>query len=194
MKSEIRKQTKKMRSAMKKEDVIQKSTVAANFFLASNYYKNSKQLMLYMPLGNETDTSVIVKAAFRDGKTVVFPVTDEKSGEITPFYALPDTKFLKGAFSVSEPLGTQMADMSKTDVILVPGIAFDKAGNRVGFGKGCYDRLLKDSSADLIGFCFEFQVYEHIPSESHDIKMNALVTEKGLFRCENTFLPTDLTH
>ncbi len=191
MKSEIRKQNKVKRSAMRIEEVMQKSHVAANIFLASDYYKNSKQLMLYMPLGNETDTSAIIKTAFCDGKTVVFPVTDEKSGEITPFYASEDTKFLKGTFSVLEPVGTQIADMSKTDVILVPGIAFDKTGNRVGFGKGCYDRLLKDSSAALIGFCYEFQICEHIPSEPHDIKMDALVTEKGLFRCKNTRLPAD---
>ena len=193
MKSEIRKQNKVRRSSMKTDEVIEKSRVAANIFLSSDYYKNSKQLMLYMPLGNETDTFAIIKAAFCDGKKVVFPVTDEKSGEITPFYALPDTKFLKGTFSVLEPVGTQIADMTKTDVILVPGIAFDKTGNRVGFGKGCYDRLLKNSSADLIGFCYEFQICEHIPSEPHDIKMDALVTEKGLFRCENTLLPTDST-
>ncbi len=194
MKSEIRNQNKIRRSAMKTEEVMQKSREAANIFLASDYYKNSKQLMLYMPLGNETDTSAIIKAAFCDGKTVVFPVTDEKSGEITPFYAFFDTTFSKGAFSVSEPVGTQIADMSKTDVVLVPGIAFDKTGNRVGFGKGCYDRLLKDSSATLIGFCYGFQVCEHIPSEAHDIKMDALVTEKGLFRCKNTLLPTDSSH
>lgn len=172
-----------MRSAMTKEEVVQKSNAAANLFLESEFYKNSKQLMLYMPLGNETDTTLVMEAAFRDGKRVVLPVTDAQSGEITPAFALPDSKYSKGAFSVMEPMGTKIADMTKTDVILVPGIAFDQAGNRVGFGKGCYDKLLNQSSAVFIGFCYEFQICDIIPAEAHDIKMNYIITENRIISC-----------
>jgi len=183
MKNEIRKQNKHIRAAMSKEEIAIKSTSAVRIFLASDYYKNSNQLMLYMPLGNEVDTTEILNTSFRDGKKVVLPVTDKTSGEITPFYVSQDTKLIKGAFSVIEPAGTKIADMTKTDVILVPGIAFDKTGNRVGFGKGCYDRFLKQSPATLIGFCYKFQVCEAIPAEEHDVKMNNIITEEGIISC-----------
>lgn len=184
MKDEIRKVYKQRRAWMSHEEVTEKSLAAARLFLNSQIYKKARQIMLYIPLGNETDTTAIIDAAFADGKTVVFPATDEKSGEITPYIASRDTVFIKGAFSVKEPINAKKADMSKTDVVLVPGIAFDKSGARIGFGKGCYDRLLEDSAAAKVGYCYDFQVFGGITPEEHDVRMNFLVTEKGLFKCE----------
>lgn len=184
MKKEIRKTIKEKRSAMDKAEVAQKSAAAAQMFLLSEFYKSARQFMLYMPLGNETDTSEIMKAAFQDGKSVVLPVTDEKSDRITPCLITEETEFIAGAFSVREPAEWKEADMSKTDVIIVPGIAFDRSGARVGFGKGCYDMLLKSSPSVKVGFCYGFQICDEIPFEEHDIKMDYLVTEKGIVKCE----------
>lgn len=169
---------------MERAEVVKKSHTASELFLSSDIYKNAKQLMVYMPLGNETDTTDIINAAFRDGKKLVFPVTDLKNGEITPCYATEDTKFEKGAFSVKEPCVKDIADVSKIDVILVPGIAYDKKGARVGFGKGCYDRLLKKTSSIKVGFCYDFQICEKIVAEEHDIKMDYLITESGIIQCK----------
>jgi len=68
--------------------------------------------------------------------------------------------------------------------VIVPGIAFDKAGSRIGFGKGCYDMFLDGLNAVKIGFCYDFQVMDEIPSDDHDIRMDFLVTEKGVLRCQ----------
>ena len=184
MKDEIRKTNKERRAQMSREEVTEKSLAAARLFLNSQIYKKARQIMLYMPLGNETDTGTIIDAAFIDGKTVVFPVADEKSGEITPHIASWDTAFIKGTFSVKEPVNAKKADMSKMDVVLVPGIAFDKTGARIGFGKGCYDRLLQNSAAVKVGYCYDFQIFEGITPEKHDVRMDFLVTEKDLFKCE----------
>ena len=183
MKNEIRKTYKQKRSQMSKDDVTSKSEVASRLFLDSDIYKHCNTIMLYMPLGNEADTHTIIDSAFSMGKKVVFPVTDAESGEITPYYAMADTEFFKGAFSVSEPSGTNRALAEDIDVIVVPGISFAKNGARVGFGKGCYDRLLKQSNAVKVGFCYEFQICEDIPVDKHDISMDYLVTENGLFKC-----------
>lgn len=183
MKNEIRKHNKLMRSQLSEQEVAQKSRLVSNTFLESNIYKNCRCLMLYMPLGNETDTSHIIKEAFNDGKKVVFPVTDAKTGVITPYYADGDTKFKVGAFSVTEPVTGKIARPEDIDVILVPGIAFDRKGNRVGFGKGCYDRLLKSTKAIKVGYCYLFQICDEIPAESHDIKMDYIVNEKGIIEC-----------
>lgn len=184
MKNKIRNSNKIKRSSMDKAEILEKSHAAAKVFLSSDIYKNAKQLMLYMPLGNETDTTHIINEAFRDGKKPIFPVTDEKSGEITPCYATEESEFVKGAFSVKEPCVMDVADVSKIDVILVPGIGFDKKGTRIGFGKGCYDRLLKNTTAIKIGFCYDFQICEGIDAEEHDVKMDFLITESGIIKCE----------
>lgn len=180
MKSQIREKHMAKRHAMNKAEVTEKSRAAAKAFLESGLYKNAKQIMIYLPLGNETDTSGIISAAFRDGKQLVLPVTDPKTGEITPYLYQKDTKLKKGAFSVTEPADAEPADMSKTDVVIVPGVAFDRAGNRVGFGKGCYDRVLKDTTAVKVGFCYGFQVCGKIPAEEHDVKMDFLITENEI--------------
>ena len=180
MKSEIRKIIKSKRSSMDNAEVVEKSRMASKNFLESEIYKNAGCIMLYMPLGNETDTSSIINTAFCDGKKLTFPVTNAENGEITPYYAAENTEFAKGAFSVREPLKTEVADLEEIDVILVPGIAFDKTGARIGFGKGCYDRLLKDTNAIKVGFCYDFQVCEEFITEEHDIKMDFLVTESGI--------------
>ncbi|MBQ8525877.1 MAG: 5-formyltetrahydrofolate cyclo-ligase [Clostridia bacterium] len=184
-KEEIRRINKLRRAEMAELEVKEKSLRAAEVFLSSEFYKNAGQIMLYTPLGKETDTNDIIKSAFAMGKKLVFPVTDAATGEITPYYATENTVFTKGAFSVSEPVDTQPADMSETDVILVPGIAFDKSGVRVGFGKGCYDRLLKDTEAVKIGFCYDFQLSEKIASQEHDVPMDFVITENGLTECNN---------
>ena len=184
MKNEIRKVNKIKRSSMEKAEVLEKSSKACAVFLKSEIYKNAKQIMLYMPLGNETDTTDIINRAFADGKKLNLPVTDAKTGEITPCYFEKDSEFSKGAFSIKEPCIKDIADLSNIDVILVPGIAFDRTGVRVGFGKGCYDRLLKKTSAVKVGFCYDFQLCDKIPSEEHDVKMDYIITENGIINCK----------
>ncbi|MBR5613874.1 MAG: 5-formyltetrahydrofolate cyclo-ligase [Clostridia bacterium] len=183
-KSEIRDINKAARAKVNSKAVAQKSRVAAESFLKSRIYKNSNCIMLYMPLGNEVDTAEIIKAACRDGKRLVFPVTDKDTGEITPYYAAEDTLFKRGAFSVSEPCGTEAAELKQIDAVIVPGIAFDRFGNRVGFGKGCYDRLLQRISAVKIGLCYDFQVCDEIAADLYDVKMNFLITESGMVKAE----------
>lgn len=184
MKNEIRKANKMKRSSMEKAEVLEKSRIASKIFLESEIYKNAKQIMLYMPLGNETDTTDIISKAFADGKKLIFPITDAQTGEITPCYADENTQFTKGAFSVNEPSDMDVADTGEVDVILVPGIAFDRSGSRIGFGKGCYDRLLTNTYSVKVGFCYEFQLCDKIPSEEHDIKMTYIITENGIINCK----------
>ena len=180
MKNQLRQKIKQLRREMPAHEIFHKSHRASQIFLSTDIYKNARQIMLYSRLGNETDTSEIINAAFADGKRLVFPVTERTTGIITPFYADKNTVFEKGNFSVSEPVGTQVADTSKTDVIIVPGIAFDKSGNRIGYGKGCYDKFLKTSNAIKIGFCYDFQICDYIPCDKHDIKMDFLITENEI--------------
>lgn len=187
MKSEIRKRLKELRNNMEECEVLTKSSLASRMFIESDFYKNAKCIMLYKRLGNETDTNEIIKRAFSDNKRLVFPVTDQKSGKITPYYADSSTEFKSGGFSVSEPKDSEIANPSDIDVVLVPGIAFDKSGARVGFGKGCYDMFLAKTNAIKIGFCYDFQLCDKIPADSHDITMDYIITESGITDCHKSY-------
>ncbi len=180
LKHQIRNEMKERRRFMDRGEVVEKSQRAAEIFLNSEIYKSARVIMLYMPLGNEADTREIIKRAFADGKRLVLPVTDEGTGKITPVFFEENTVFRKGGFSVTEPKNSKDAKKSEIDVVIVPGIAFDKNGARVGFGKGCYDMFLEGMDAVKIGFCYEFQICEGIPADRHDVKMNFLLTETGM--------------
>lgn len=183
MKNKIRKQNKLKRAQMEDAEVKEKSALAAGNFLGSDIYKSCTSLMLYMPLKNETDTAEIINAAFADGKRAIFPVTNSETGVITPYYAKADTEFCVGAFGVREPNTKEAAATCDIDVILVPGIAFSRKGVRVGFGKGCYDRLLKDTNVVKVGFCYDFQLCDEISADSHDVNMDYIVSESGIIKC-----------
>ena len=183
-KDELRRINKEKRRSLLKETVIEKSKKASEYFLDSDIYKKAKVIMLYYPLGNETDTSYILKKALEDNKTVAYPITDVKTNELTAVIADKKTNFSKGGYSVFEPDSKRIVDKKLIDVIIVPGIAFDKRGYRVGFGKGCYDRFLENAYAIKVGFCYAFQIADSISADEYDVGMDYLICENGLVSCE----------
>ena len=84
-----------------------------------------------------------------------------------------------GAFRIEEPDGDNTVDISDIDLIIVPGVAYDRDGNRVGRGKGYYDRLLRRSTATTIGVCYDFQLFDEIDAEEHDIPVHFVVTDRA---------------
>jgi len=182
MKNKIREEMKQKRRNMKPETVSEKSWMAEKIFLESELYKGAKSVMLYIPLGNEVDTSNIINDALKQGKTVLVPVTDSESYDLTACQITECTEFSKGTFSVKEPKEKVVFDKSKIDVVLVPGVAFDSFGGRIGFGKGCYDRFLSGTNAVKIGFCYDFQLVDRTETDSNDIAMDYIITEKEIIR------------
>ena len=164
-KEELRAEKIKERKNLPKPVVLEKSLVIQKFFLSSKMYECAKVIMAYMPVSNEVGTEDIIKSAQNKGKRVVLPVTDPKTKEI------------------GEPLETEKEEISKVDVVLGPGVVFDKNGERIGFGAGCYDRLLKDFKGVKIGICYDFQIDEDIPSQDHDARMDFLISESGIYKC-----------
>ncbi len=182
MKNRIRKEMKEKRKSMSQAEVDEKSGLAQKIFIESEQYKKAKSVMLYIPLGNEINTSVIISDAFASGKNVLVPITDSETFEISAYKITENTEFEKGTFSVKEPKEKVRFDKSEIDVVLVPGVAFDRAGGRVGFGKGCYDKFLKHIKAIKIGFCYDFQLIDYIETDNNDINMDYIITEKEFLR------------
>lgn len=182
MKNKIREEIKEKRKIMNPEEVREKSSLAQKMFLEWDRYKKAKTVMLYMPLGNEVNTLEIINDALLKEKNVLVPVTDRETFEISAYKITDNTEFEKGAFLINEPKEKIPYDSSKIDLVLVPGITFDRAGGRIGFGKGCYDKFLKDTKAIKVGFCYDFQVIEHFETSKTDINMDYIVTEKEIIR------------
>lgn len=137
--------------------------------------KKAKTLLLYASLPDEVDTTTLLQALAEAGKTVLLPVvvndTDLELRRYTGKNTLHD-----GAWHIPEPEGLVFADYHKIDVAIVPGIAFDTQGNRLGRGKGYYDRLLaKIPHCYKIGLCFNFQKVDRIPTGPWDIKMDEIL-------------------
>lgn len=180
----------KKRRAMAKEDVEGKSAAIAEKLAAIADYKKAKAVLFYAAKGNEVQTKRLVEEALREGKNVLLPVTNMERQEIEPAQIHnPSKDLVEGAFGIMEPRQKAPVNEKRIDIVMAPGLAFDKKGNRLGYGLGFYDkflaRLAKNNSKALkIGLAYEFQIVEQLPNSKYDQRMNILVTEKRLIRCK----------
>lgn len=182
-KNVIRTQIKAQRSAMSEEEVLGKSfDISQKIIGLHNTINWTKPYLFYAATQNEVDIS----SAFHYlnyKATSFFPKTE---GEDMSFYEVEYIEDLvKGRFGIYEPSSLSPKFMDTVGICFVPGIAFDKSGNRIGFGKGYYDRFLKDKpQITKIGICYDFQLLKkvQIPSDEFDIKMDMIVTEKEVIR------------
>jgi len=142
-------------------------------------YKNAKIVALYKSLPSEVDTAEIIEHALSYGKIVVLP---KVVGEELRFYKIgKDEVFVKSKFGVEEPIGDErnFIDKNELDLVIVPGLCFDEEGNRLGFGKGYYDRFLANTELKTIAVCFKEQIIRNgfVPVDSNDVKMQMIITD-----------------
>ncbi len=134
----------------------------------------SRVVMVYLAKEDEVDTTPIVDCAEREGKELVVPVV--RGDEIKPCRL--EGKLRKGTFGILEPEVYREVDIAKLDMVLVPGRAFDRHGNRIGRGKGYYDRFLAQLPPNVIkiGVCFSCQIFDSLPVQSTDIPVDLVVS------------------
>lgn len=146
-------------------------------FLGLKLLNKANYIMIYYSVRNEANTVHIINYLLKAGKTVALPVcTPERDLQAV---VITDLSQLQPApFGLMEPgPGADLLENSKLELIVIPGIAFDEKGHRLGHGAGYYDRfLLKTPNAFKLGLAYDFQLLPEIPAESHDIKMNGLLT------------------
>lgn len=148
-------------------------------FLGSHLYQESNNIMLYSAFRNEVATGVVLKKALADGKVVLFPRVEERE-EMTARKISSPKDLVVGSYGILEPsLDCEIS--TDVDLLLVPGVAFDRLGYRLGYGVGYYDRFLKKSIVKYrVGLAFEFQVIARLPRDNYDERLDYLVTEKGI--------------
>ncbi len=140
-------------------------------------FQKADTIFLYLATGSELSTERLLAVSRRMGKRIALPrVLD---GETMEAALLDEHGLREGAFHIWEPLGPPVTDI---DVAFVPGAVFDKKKNRIGYGKGYYDRFLhKHSSIYKVGLAFDFQVVDSITTDPTDIPMDILLTEMGRY-------------
>ena len=185
-KNEIRAQYKEYRGSLSSEERAVRDARICSLFLSSITYRYAKVLLMYAPFGGEIDVLPIARQALADGKTVAFPRCNKT--ECTMEYHIVDSveALDVGAYGISEPPADAPvwhADQCEADthpVCIVPGLVFDRAGYRVGYGKGYYDRYLSTFPGVRVGIVYADCVLARIPRGRFDLSVDVLVTDKGV--------------
>ncbi|NVM31014.1 MAG: 5-formyltetrahydrofolate cyclo-ligase [Candidatus Helarchaeota archaeon] len=185
-KEEIRKSILELRNEQPQDLVQQKSDRIISNLMNIEEYKTAKCVMLYSGKEKEVQTEKLIRSALKT-KRVILPITNTKQGilEISELKNY-DLELEKAAFNILEPKREfyRPRMINLIDLFVVPGVAFDIYGNRLGYGFGYYDKLLKRTNRliTVIGLAFEFQVQDVIPNSQYDIPVHFIVTEEKIIK------------
>lgn len=181
MKNELRKKYKLIRNNIKnrknKNKKIEEKVIK---IIEKN---QAKIVAFYKSFSTEVPTDIIIEHIIQNGKIVVLPKVD-KNG--LNFYKIKSLKnnLKKNRYGIEEPISQEenYTEPDLIDIVIVPGLSFDKGKNRLGFGGGYYDKFLSNINSLKIGICYEEQIYESIlPTDQTDIKMDVIITDKNIY-------------
>ncbi len=147
---------------------------------AAGVWERAESIMLFAPMGPEIDVWPWLLAALEQGKTVALPRFDPATRQYTArIVKHPVNDIVQGHFGIREPaLECAVMPLFRLDLVLVPGVAFDLYGRRLGRGKGYYDRMLANARGETCGIAFEEQILEAVPVEPHDRQLTCILTPK----------------
>ena len=173
-KKALRGKIRELKRAMTQEQIEQKSALLCEAFIGSEQYKQAKTIYGYLPYNQEIRTEAILERALQDGKRVAVP---KIYGDEMKFFYLSDlSKVEKGYAGIPEPVADAPVAEDPSALVLMPGLAFTRNGDRMGYGGGYYDRFLAAEPAHpTVALCYEFQIVEHIPTEDYDIPVDLVL-------------------
>lgn len=190
MKSILRKNVAFCRKQLSCEEVNHKSRKIQDRLCQLTNFKESRSILFYAAYKNEVRTQEAIQKALQLNKKVLLPIVDSQDKRLILaqiFDLIKDVK--EGYRGIPQPKKekSRIVPIKDIDLVVVPGVAFDLKGNRLGYGGGYYDRLLENKSPStvLIGLAYELQILDEIPNLPHDIKVNMVVTENRLINLFN---------
>lgn len=166
----IRAKIKELKKQLSSAQITTDCSIISSIIEKSLWFKQARNILTYYSLPDEIQTIQSI-SNWSKYKNIYLPKVNGFDLEIIKY----NKSLNLGAFNIYEPIGPT-ENINTIDLIIVPGIAFDKQGNRLGRGKGYYDRLLSKSSSLKIGIGYDFQIFDRIATESHDIPMDAIIT------------------
>lgn len=171
------------RNCLTELEINSKSKQIQEIFTASSFFEQANILGVYLSHGSEVRTQKIIEACFRNMKTIAVPrIIDSKSIRFHEIDEHRMNSLLKGKFGILEPNSTENEVSKSMDLLMVPGIAFDLHGYRLGHGMGYYDNFLRNNGQmTVIGLAFDIQILKtrFLPHSKYDVKIGNVVTESG---------------
>jgi len=175
-KAELRKQVLEVRKSMTLKEHDELSKIVFDKVVALPEFEQSRNLFIFIAYNNEVETKLLIKYALATGKTVCVPCLKEGNHMIAVEIRSWDG-LKKNKYGILEPVDeTNETSKAAIDTAVIPGSVFDEKRNRIGYGKGCYDKFLKNTKIKKIALAFDFQVLDKVPSDCDDVKMDMIVT------------------
>ena len=173
-KKELRASVRALKRAMTEEEIVAKSEKLGELFVASEAYKQAKTIYGYMPYNQEVRTVAMLEQALKDGKRVAIP---KCYGDEMRFIFMDDlSKVEKGYANIPEPIVDEPIADDETALVLMPGMAFDPQGHRIGYGGGFYDKFLaQEPNHPTLALCYDFQMFEKLETEEFDIPVDTVL-------------------
>ena len=170
----LRGQIRQQKRAMTSEQIEEKSAALAQLFFASKLYREAKTIYGYLPYNQEVRTVPMLEKALLDGKRVAVP---KVYGDEMRFIYLTDLQNVeKGYAGIPEPVGDGPVADDKTALVLMPGLAFDSQGHRIGYGGGFYDKFLEqEPEHPTLALCYDFQMLPSLPTEEFDVPVDVVL-------------------
>ncbi|MBQ3216098.1 MAG: 5-formyltetrahydrofolate cyclo-ligase [Oscillospiraceae bacterium] len=170
----LRKQIRELKKQMTKEQIDAESERLGEMFIASELYQQARTIYGYLPYNQEVRTIPMLERALRDGKRVAVP---KVYGDEMKFIYLEDlSQVEKGYAGIPEPIADEPVADDSTALVLMPGLAFDPQGHRIGYGGGFYDKFLaSEPGHPTLALCYGFQVFEHLDTEEFDVNVDCVL-------------------
>lgn len=174
-KREIRKAIRALKRKVSLEDKKERSKKILEDLENNEFFHNSNTVMLYWSMEDEVHThDFVLKWATK--KKIILPCVKGDLLELRVFKGLEN--LIEGdGFGILEPSGDLYTDIENIDLIVVPGVAFDKRNNRMGRGRAYYDKLLTTTTSTKVGICFDFQLLDEVPVNEYDVRMDTIISE-----------------
>lgn len=176
-KNDIRRKIKAMRSMLLETEKLAAADEVFARLENTAAFVMANKILMYHSLPDELPTRRFLDK-WKDRKRFFLPRVNGVNLDILPY---DESRLELGAFHIEEPQGNDCVDADEMELIVVPAVAYDRKGNRLGRGKGFYDRLLADTSATTVGVGYEFQVVDDIPVEKHDVPVDMVITQFSSF-------------
>ena len=188
-KTQIRTEMRTLLKNMPPEERRQRSLAACELLAGTREFRSAQMIMLFLSMPSETETTSLALKAWQEGKSIAVPRVDWESRRMDPLEIRSlDTGLQTVAQGYRQPIEGTVVPLDLIDIVVIPGLAFDRKGFRVGRGRGFYDRFLaqQDFQGVRCAMCFHEQILnEEIPREPHDIPMDLIVTDKEIIHCTN---------
>lgn len=174
----------KTRDTLSREILDKMSEMIQARVLNMNEFVSAKIVAAYHPIGSEVSTLKILSSVLQLNKCLTLPRVEDETRIIFAEVKDLGDDLEVGRYNIMEPKN-RCLKMNKMDLVLVPGIAWDEHGYRLGYGKGYYDRYLANLQTVSVGLAYDFQVLEDIPHGRNDFRVNLIVTEKRVIKAHN---------